>query len=597
MSIAFSRRAVVGGLGAAALPVGLAAQSPEGGPNRAFAALSARWLEATTRLSPISATQLGDHRFDAEIDDVSPAGRAAADRTSRALLADLMAINRARLSRANQIDAAMLANQLRYDIWTRNTLQDWAWDPLIYNSLAGDALYTLMARDFAPIGGRLASATARMEKIPALLAQARRNLDPARVPLVHAQTVAKQNKGISGLVSELITPHAKHLYPESANRLAAATRALDAAVSEHQDWIDKVLVPGAKGDFRLGARLYDAKLAFVLDSPLSRQEIRTRADAAVIATRIEMYALARTALAGKPGAPATPDSPTPEQQQAVIAAALDIAAADHPARDQVVEAAKQGLAEATAFVKARDLITLPASPVQVILMPVFQRGVAVAYCDAPGPLDRRLATFYAVSPIPDDWTAARTESFLREYNRRGIDDIATHEAMPGHYVQLAHSNAFPSVLRSVLSSGPFVEGWAVYAESMMAQEGFQNGDPLYKLVVLKTKLRSITNAILDQAIHVDGMSREDAMKLMMQTAFQEEGEASGKWIRASVSSAQLPYYFVGSEEHWGIRREAEKRWGAGFSLKRYHDTVLSFGSPPARLARAAMFDEAIGEAR
>jgi uncharacterized protein (DUF885 family) len=512
-------------------------------------------------------------------------------------MADLMAINRARLSRANQIDAAMLANQLRYDIWTRNTLQDWAWDPLIYNSLAGDALYTLMARDFAPIGGRLASATARMEKIPALLAQARRNLDPARVPLVHAQTVAKQNKGISGLVSELITPHAKHLYPESANRLAAATRALDAAVSEHQDWIDKVLVPGAKGDFRLGARLYDAKLAFVLDSPLSRQEIRTRADAAVIATRIEMYALARTALAGKPGAPATPDSPTPEQQQAVIAAALDIAAADHPARDQVVEAAKQGLAEATAFVKARDLITLPASPVQVILMPVFQRGVAVAYCDAPGPLDRRLATFYAVSPIPDDWTAARTESFLREYNRRGIDDIATHEAMPGHYVQLAHSNAFPSVLRSVLSSGPFVEGWAVYAESMMAQEGFQNGDPLYKLVVLKTKLRSITNAILDQAIHVDGMSREDAMKLMMQTAFQEEGEASGKWIRASVSSAQLPYYFVGSEEHWGIRREAEKRWGAGFSLKRYHDTVLSFGSPPARLARAAMFDEAIGEAR
>jgi uncharacterized protein (DUF885 family) len=436
-----------------------------------------------------------------------------------------------------------------------------------------------------------------MEKIPALLAQARRNLDPARVPLVHAQTVAKQNKGISGLVSELITPHAKHLYPESANRLAAATRALDAAVSEHQEWIDKVLVPGAKGDFRLGARLYDAKLAFVLDSPLSRQEIRTRADAAVIATRIEMYALARTALAGKPGAPATPDSPTPEQQQAVIAAALDIAAADHPARDQVVEAAKQGLAEATAFVKARDLITLPASPVQVILMPVFQRGVAVAYCDAPGPLDRRLATFYAVSPIPDDWTAARTESFLREYNRRGIDDIATHEAMPGHYVQLAHSNAFPSVLRSVLSSGPFVEGWAVYAESMMAQEGFQNGDPLYKLVVLKTKLRSITNAILDQAIHVDGMSREDAMKLMMRTAFQEEGEASGKWIRASVSSAQLPYYFVGSEEHWGIRREAEKRWGAGFSLKRYHDTVLSFGSPPARLARAAMFDEAIGEAR
>jgi uncharacterized protein (DUF885 family) len=165
--------------------------------------------------------------------------------------------------------------------------------------------------------------------------------------------------------------------------------------------------------------------------------------------------------------------------------------------------------------------------------------------------------------------------------------------MPGHYVQLAHANAYPSVLRAVLASGSFIEGWAVYAENMMADEGFMNGDSLYKLVVLKTKLRSITNAILDQAIHVDGMSRAEAMKLMMETAFQEEGEAAGKWVRASVSSAQLPFYFVGSEEHWGIRREAETRWGAGFCLKRYHDGVLAFGSPPARFVRQSLFDEPI----
>ncbi|MBV8593248.1 MAG: DUF885 family protein [Caulobacteraceae bacterium] len=198
-----------------------------------------------------------------------------------------------------------------------------------------------------------------------------------------------------------------------------------------------------------------------------------------------------------------------------------------------------------------------------------------------------------MSPVPADWTEARTESFLREYNRRAIDDIATHEAMPGHYVQLAHANAYPGTVRAVLASGPFIEGWAVYSETMMVEEGFHDHDPLYALVVMKTRLRSITNAILDQAIHVDGMSRDDAMRFMMETAFQEEGEASGKWIRASVSSAQLPYYFVGSEEHWGIRREAERRWGAAFTLKRYHDAVLSFGSPPARYARAALFDEPI----
>jgi uncharacterized protein (DUF885 family) len=358
-------------------------------------------------------------------------------------------------------------------------------------------------------------------------------------------------------------------------------------------WLEHTLVPAAKGYFRLGPELYDAKLAFALNSPLSRQEIRTRAQAAVTETRAQMYQLATTVLAGRPGAPATPASPTPDDQQAAIQAALDIAATDHPSPDEVVEAARAALARATDFVRARDLISLPVAPVRVIVMPEFKRGVAVAYCDPPGPLDKGLATFYAVSPLPKDWSPAKAESFLREYSRRAIADITTHEAMPGHYVQLAHSNAFPSILRSVLWSGVFVEGWAVYGESMMAQEGFQDGDPLYRLVVLKTKLRSITNAILDQAMHVDGLRREEAMALMTKVAFQEEGEAAGKWIRASVSSAQLSSYFVGSEEHWDMRREAERRWGAGFSLKRYHDAVLAFGSPPARFVRAEMFGEPI----
>ncbi len=590
MSYSPSRRAALGWLAAAAAPWCAAATGPDG----AFTALAGRWLDAMARLSPISATQLGDHRFDSELDDLSPAGRAAAAASSRRLLADLDALPKAALSRDNQIDAVILANQLRYDLWTGETLQSWAWDPLIYNELAGDALYSLMAREFAPLTARLGLATARMERLPGFLAQARRNLKPDRVPLIHAQTVAKQNRGLTSLVAELITPHAQEL-PETARaRLTEATARLAKAVDEHQAWIDGTLVPEAKGDFRLGAKLYDEKLAFALNSSLGRQEIRTRAEAAVIAARSEMYTLARQILIGRADAPATPERPTPAQQQAAIRAAIDLAAADHPARDEVVDAAKSGLAAATAFVKAKDLITLPDAPVRVILMPEFQRGVAVAYCDAPGALDRNLTTFYAVSPIPEDWTAERTTSFLREYNRRAIDDIATHEAMPGHYVQLAHANACPSLLRAVLSNGPFVEGWAVYGESVMAQEGFLGGDPLYKLVVLKTKLRSITNAILDQAIHVDGMSQADAMTFMMETAFQEEGEAAGKWIRASVSSAQLPYYFVGSEEHWAARREAEKRWGASFSLKRYHDAILSFGSPPVRLARAAMFDEPIG---
>ena len=473
------------------------------------------------------------------------------------------------------------------------TLRDWSWDPLIYANLAGQALYGLMARDFAPLPRRLTSAIARIEKLPGLWVQMRANLDLARVPPVHAETAAKQHAGVVSVAEELVVAQAGNLPAADRARLDKAMAALKVESAAHQAWLDQTLVPGAKGDFRLGAEHYDQKLAFLLASPLSRTEIRSRAEAAMAKTRTEMYAQARKILTGHPGAPPIPDNPGPSEQQAAIKAALDIANTDRPARDKLVETAERTLAAATDFVRNKDLITMPQAPVQVILMPKFQQGVAVAYCDWPGPLDKGLPTFYAVSPIPDDWSAEKADSFLREYSTRGIQEIAIHEAMPGHYVQGAHANAYPSVLRAALASGSFVEGWAMYAEDLMADTGFLNGDPLYVLVHLKVRLRAISNAILDQAIHVDGIGRDEAMKLMIDGAFQEQGEADGKWVRARVSSGQLSTYFVGYEEHWSLRHEAEHRWGPDFALKRYHDTALAFGSPPARFVGQLMFDAPI----
>jgi len=222
-------------------------------------------------------------------------------------------------------------------------------------------------------------------------------------------------------------------------------------------------------------------------------------------------------------------------------------------------------------------------------MPAFKQGVALAYCDSPGQLDAGQKTIYAVSPIPASWTRAQTDSFLREYNSRSIRNLTVHEAMPGHYLQLAHANRYPSTLRAVLGSGPFVEGWAVYAERQMVDAGFGGGDPLMRLVQLKWYLRSIVNALLDQAVHVDGISRAAAMKLMTETGFQEEREAAGKWTRAQLTAAQLPVYFVGAQEHFALRAEAEQRAGAAFDAQQYHDKLLSFGSPPVRFARQLLF--------
>ena len=572
---------------------GQAAQAGQEQADAQFAELSKKALDTWMQLSPVNATQIGDHRHDAELDDLSAAGQQKNLDASKALLADLDKIDVSKLGRENQVDAAILRNQLQSDIWGNETLQSWKWDPQVYNGLAGSAIYSLMAREFAPLPERLKSATARIEKIPQIFAAARANLDPARVPKIHAETVAKQNKGILSLVETFITPNIGQLEAADQERLKTAIANLDKAVAEQQEWLDKTLVPNAKGDFRIGAEKYDQKLKFSLNSSLSRAEIGERARAELARVRKDMYAIAQEVLKDKPGAPEMPANPSDDQQQKAIEAALELAYADKPARDKVVEDAKASLAESTEFVRKHDLMTLPDAPVDIILMPEFQRGVAVAYCDSPGPLDKNLKTFYAVSPIPDDWNDKQVDSFLREYNSRMIHLLSIHEGTPGHYLEGWHSGKFPSTLRAVLRSGLFAEGWAVYTERMMQEQGYLDKDPLFHLVQLKFYLRTIANAILDQGVHVDNWSREQAMQLMTHDAFQQESEASGKWVRAQLTSAQLPTYFVGAQEHFDTRKAVEEKQGANFNLKAYHDQMLSYGAPPVRFARQLMLDQPI----
>ncbi|WP_329763031.1 DUF885 domain-containing protein [Stenotrophomonas geniculata] len=568
-------------------------QAGDAAVDAAFADLSKRALDTWMQLSPVSATQIGDHRYDSELDDLSAAGQQKTVAAYKALLGELDKIEVAKLGRENQVDAAILRNQLQSEIWNAEVLQSGKWDPQLYNGIAGSAIYGLMAREFAPLPERLKSATARMEKLPAIFAQARENLDPARVPKIHAETVAKQNKGILSIVDTFITPHIGELPQADQQRLQAAIDGLKKAVDEQQTWLDKTLVPNAKGDFRIGAEKYDQKLKFALSSSLSRQEIGERARAELKRVREDMYGIAQTVLKDKPGAPEMPAQPTDEQQQKAIEAALELAYADKPARDKVVDDAKAALEQSTAFVREHDLMTLPDAPVDIILMPEFQRGVAVAYCDSPGPLDKNLKTFYAVSPIPDDWNEKQVDSFLREYNSRMIHLLSIHEGTPGHYLEGWHSAKFPSTLRAVLRSGLFAEGWAVYTERMMQEQGYLNNDPLFHLVQLKFYLRTISNAILDQGVHVDNWDREKAMHLMTHDAFQQESEAAGKWVRAQLTSAQLPTYFVGAQEHFDTRKAMQDKLGDKFNLKAYHDQMLSYGAPPVRFARQLMLDQPI----
>jgi uncharacterized protein (DUF885 family) len=564
--------------------------NPPSAADVTFDAIAKRYLTEMLPLVPVQATALGEHRYDTELDDVSADGRARRVGLARELLAQLGTLNLSELTRAHQVDARLLKSDLEYTLWTVEQLRDWRWNPLVYTELTGNSVYLLMARDFAPLPVRLHAVGARLTELPRMLAQVRESLDPALVPRIHAETAVKQNPGVLSLIDELVVPQLGSLPEAQQAELKTAIAQARTAVTQHQIWLEKKLLPAANGDFRLGAALYDAKLRFALNSPMSRQEIRTRAEAELKRARAEMYEISRAVLAGRSHAPVLPVMPNENEQQAAIAAALELAYEQRPARNEVFETARHAFEETQRFVQARDLVTLYDDPIEIIPMPEFQRGVALAYCDSPGPLDKGQKTFYAVSPIPADWSDEQVNSFLREYNTRSIYNLTIHEAMPGHYLQLMHANRYDSPLRAVLASGSFIEGWAVYTEAMMVEEGFLNHDPLMHLIQLKWYLRTIGNALLDQAVHVDGISREEAIRLLTHDTFQQEREAAGKWIRAQLTAAQLPTYFVGVQEHLALREDARKAWGNDFTLKRYHDAVLAYGSPPVRYVRELMLD-------
>ena len=558
-----------------------------------FTAISDDYIAELTAFSPVVATLLGEHSADDQLDQVDADSRRQRLDLYKSYRKRLAAIEFESLSRSNQVDFELLHNEIESGIWASEQLQEWAWNPLVYVQLSGSAIYGLLARDFAPLEQRLSSAMSRLEHMPRFLEQARQELQPDRVPKIHAETAVKQNQGLIAIIENRLIPELAVLDADARRRMDAAIETARDAVATHQHWLEEELLPRASGDFRIGARLYDRKLAFALNSPMTRREIRSRAEDEYISVRNEMYEVAKSVYADQNPYDSFPDDPDEAFKQVVIRAALERAYSNVPERGGIVQMARDSLVYATDFVREHNIVTVPDEPLEIIVMPEFQRGVTLAYLDPPGPLDRGQSSFYAVAPLPESWTETQVRSFLREYNNLSVHNLTIHEAMPGHYLQLALSNRYPSVLRAILYSGPFVEGWAVYTERVMVNAGYLDNDPLMRLIQLKWYLRAVTNAIIDQAIHVDGMTRDAALKLMIEGGFQEEREAAGKWVRAQLTSAQLSTYFVGYQEHMDMRAAVELRWGDEFTLRRYHDQALSYGSPSVKYVRALILDDPI----
>jgi Bacterial protein of unknown function (DUF885) len=546
----------------------------------AFAALAADYLDDRAERHPQLATELGDHRYDARLPDFSAAATADERRALDGFAARLATIDTGALSAEHQVDARMLANSVALRIFELDELRERTWNPLAANP--GRALYTLLQRDFAPLPERLASLAGRLGEIPALLATARGRL--GRMPRVHLETAIGQFSGTISLVSTEVDTALKAA-PGCAGPIEAVRPAALDALVEHRAWLSGRLDEGEDGfaDPRIGGERFARKLSLTLDAEADADAILARAHADLDRVSEEIAALAaELAGPGRAGAQAGDDG--------LVQQVLDRLAADAADDSTILEFCRRALAEQTGFVRECQLVSTYDDPVEVIEMPELSRGVAVAYCDSPGPLEAApMPTFVAVSPTPADWPAQRVASFYREYNRHMVHNLMVHEAMPGHFLQGQHSRRFDgsaTALRAALRSGSFVEGWAVYAEQLMAGHGHPgDGDPrAVRMQQLKMQLRMIINAILDSRVHGRGMTEAEAMSLMTGRGHQEEGEAAGKWRRALLTSAQLSTYYVGYTEvadlAAGLRAARPQQ-----PERDRHDSMLAHGSPPVRHLR------------
>jgi len=523
---------------------------------------------------PEEATQLGDHRFDRRSGDQSAAGVAADRKLYRNTLDILQTIPATSLPPDHAVDREILENDLRARLYDIEVLKTYTWNVTDYSATEG--VYVLLARDFAPMKVRLAAAKLRLEAIPKLVAAAKQNLQ--RPPKVFTETAIAQNKGAISFVQDDLDDFVKQA-PAMKAALAPARARAAAALKDYGTWLEHDLLLRSDGDFRFGKEHFDQRLKFALDSDLGADEILARAEADLKVTQKQMEDTALPLY--KRWFPGQPTDGV--DGHAIVRAVLDKIADTHPNNDTIVDEARDDLDKATAFVREHRLVTVPDKPIRVIVMPEFQRGASTAFCDWAGPLDKNGVTFYAISPTPADWSPQRVESQYREDNSAELRDITAHEAMPGHYLQGAHAgNAkMPTLVRAMTGSGTFIEGWAVYAEQFMAEAGW-GGDET-RMEQLKIRLRVAINAILDQKIHAGHMTEDEAKRLMMDTGYQEEGEAAGKWRRAEMSAGQLSTYFVGVQEQIALAHDLQARMG-GDALA-VHDRMLSHGSIATKYVR------------
>jgi len=548
--------------------------TPQNRNDRFMDALSMQYLTALWRQDPEAGVEHG--KFDVAARLTVPD---AASRTKRLAFIDewlekFRKLDANKLSPNQRTDLALLVNKLEYDRWRLTALRDFEWDPSQYN--VAQTLDLILNTEYAAKPQRLRTILKRLADVPAYYQAAQATIvNPTHE---HTQLAIEQAPGTLVVLADLgraaqesiLSPQEKAIF---AQRIANAGN----AVLAWTDFLTDLQMNKARS-FRIGKDAYEKKFAYEIQSGATAEATYQKA----LAARDELLAR-MDLLADQLWDKTVPNTPKPADRYDKIRTVIDRLSLQHVKPDEFLPEIRREIPQLQDWVVKNNLVTIdPSKPLVVRETPLYQRGVAGASIDAPGPYRPKDKTYYNVTPL-DGLTAEQAESSLREYNNWMLPILNMHEAIPGHYVQLMNANRSPSLVKSLFGNGAMVEGWAVYGERVMLDSGYGNNAPELWLMWCKWNLRSVTNTILDYSVHVQGMTREQAMDLLVRQAFQTPQEAVEKWRRVKLSSVQLASYFSGYSEIMELRERRKQQLGERFDLKAFHDQFLGYGSAPVKM--------------
>ena len=546
----------------------------------ALAKLFDSYLKEEFQRHPAFASSQGNHDRDDRLDDLSAKARAEEQIIALKWRQALEKVDADTLSSAGKIDRRIWLHALNSRLELRDMgLDPFETDPREFGTYISDSVFGLLTQSTLPKERNIANAAKRIAAVPKVVAAAMDKRDKkllTRCPKILTEIAIKRNLGAIAFYEKEI--FALTGETPATSPLTAPCQTAVKSLKEYQTFLEKDLLPRSNGEWRIGKEKFAKKLAYDLDAGYTADEVVKLAEAEAERVEREMYTVAKQLWAKTiPGKPLPPDDAAGRRE--TVKRVLDELGKDHGKPEEIVDDAKKTVAKIKAFIAEKKILTLPdPDRCQVILMPEFQRGFSAAYLNPAPPLDSKADSLYAVAPPPDDWPAPRREAFLREYNRSMLQILTIHEAYPGHYVQLEYGNRHPSLIRKVFASGVYAEGWAVYTEQMMLDQGYGDGDLSLRLHQLKFYLRAVLNAILDHTMHCTDLSDAEAMKLLTERGFQTEGEAFGKVQRAKQSSCQLSTYFIGRMAFYNLRQAVQRRDGERFDLGKFHEAVLGHGT-------------------